>query len=232
MGLGGTSPLAQVALLCTIAVVACGRRSLGTSPSDGGTDSSDSSISDEGGSSGGVDAGGSSSTSSGGVAVDSGGDGSGESSDGSSDSSSGSTFCFETGDAGGDGGCSCFAADGGDGGATYQCRQVWLRNAGDCSTPKPPGYPGFIDIEDGGSWLFSLRIAGDCVEVLGSFMCSGSWSATGFSCTITGAIGPGPNGMCPGVQFQVMTSGVLPSGMTVQPGQIGVLMDGFAALCQ
>lgn len=232
MGLRGTWRLVHVAVLCTTAAVACGRGTLDTSPSDGSS-RTDSSISDESGSSSGVDAGGSGSTSSGGVGVDSGGDGTGGNSDGGSDSSSGSIACFESPDAGGDGGCSCFGADGGgDGGATYQCERVWIRAAGDCTTPQPPGYPGFLDTVDGGSWFFSMKIAGDCVEVLGSFMCSGTWSANGFSCTITGQIGSGPTEMCPGVQFRLMTSGTLPNGMILQPGQIGVVMLGFAALCQ
>lgn len=68
--------------------------------------------------------------------------------------------------------------------------------------------------------------------VFGSFTCSGTWSANGFSCTITGEVGSGPNDMCPGVQFRLMTSGVLPNGVTLQPGQIEVFMEGFAALCQ
>ncbi len=227
----GTTRLVHGALLCTMATVACGHGTLGTSPTDGGS-GTDSSISGEAGSSSGVGEGGSGSTSSSGLTVDSGGDGPGESSDGSSDSSSGSIFCFEAPDAGSDGGCSCFGADdGGDGGTTYRCTQEWIRSTSDCTIPYPPAYPGFIDM-DGGSWTFSMKVAGDCVEVFGSFMCSGTWNANGFSCTITGEFGAGPNEMCPGVQFSLMTSGVLPSGMTLQPGQIGVLMSGFSALCQ
>jgi hypothetical protein len=226
MGCNGKSRLVHVAVLCT-AALACGGETLGTSTSDGGTDSSLSDA-DSGGSDSGVvpDSG-----DSGIVAVDSGDSGTGDGADGSSDSSSVACFAADD-DGGGDGGCSCFGADsGGDGGATYQCKQVWHVDQLTCFSAWPPNYPGFIDFMDGGT--FSMKIAGNCVEVFGSFICGGTWSGNGygqpgFTCTITGVINSTP---CPGVLWSMQTSGSF-DGQPLLPGQIGASTPGFEALCQ
>ena len=231
----GNLPLVRVAVLCT-AAVACGGGALGPPTSDGGADSTSR---DDGGGSSSMDSAssddsrGSGSTSSSGAAGDSGDDGAEGGSDGGSGSSGGSIPCFadEAEGGGSDGGCSCLAADGGgDGGKLYQCVQTWVRQTVDCTTPHPPGYPGFEHLEDGGYW-FSMTIDGDCVEVAGSFACRGTWSDGGFSCTITGT-GGSPQGTCPGVEWGIWTNGDQPSGMPVPPGDLGVGTDGFSAVCQ
>lgn len=231
MGCRDNSRLWLVAILCTTVALACGRGSLGTSSSsDGGLDSTssggssggsgmDSSTSDESASSSGADSGGSGSTSSGGVGADSGGDGPGDGSDGSFDSSSGSIPCFEADDAGG------------DGGTTYQCTVTQIRRGG-CAEAWPPNYPGPA-FGDAGNGAFTMKIDGNCVEVTGSFVCSGTWNGDLFKCTITGWE-PSYMTACPGTLWEVCLSGQCPESPL--PGQIWTGTDpsgnGFNAICQ
>src|SRR5690348_2455825 len=73
-----------------------------------------------------------------------------------------------------------------DGGAldgAYRCTVVQIRNNGcGCGEPQPPGSLAGV----GNGTTFSMTVSGSTVDVPDSFSCSGAWSGSDFSCTITG----------------------------------------------